>query len=127
MKWESTSKTGQSPGISGPPRPSAGSITGGPGAGPGCRISVRNVKNPMMATSWPPSTIRVTSIAGRQVTSPSRTTNAPTGRAPTPKPAPEPESVFSPSAVLSPPPPPPPPPIAAAGMIRTPSRSIGSP
>jgi hypothetical protein len=46
----------------------------------------RTVSKATMATTWPPRTIRLTSIAGRQLSSPLRMMNAPTGRAIRPKP-----------------------------------------
>src|SRR6266576_1562905 len=67
---------------------------------------------------------RFTSIAGRQSTSSPRITNAPAGRALTPKPAPIP--VPSPPGP-SPPPPPAPPWTRAAGITVTPFFSYGSP
>lgn len=74
----------------------------------------------MIGMSIPRNAIRVSSSAGRHVTSPSLITNAPTGRARTPKPAPPPESA-------GPEPPPPPPETDAAGMMVSPSFSIGTP
>ena len=78
----------------------------------------------MTATTWPPRAIRVTSSAGRQLSSPSRMTNAPTGRAVTPKPLPDPLPWPCGSSPL---PPPAPPWTRAAGMTVTPSFSYGSP
>src|SRR6266511_3440348 len=84
----------------------------------------RSVSRATTATTWAPRTIRVTSTAGRQVISPSRMTNAPTGRALMPKPPPEPDPVPS---GLSPLPPPPPPCTLATGITVSPFRSYGSP
>src|SRR5437763_12444479 len=66
----------------------------------------------------------VTSTAGTQLTSPSRITNAPVGRATRPNPAP---SRTGSMPLSSSAPPPPPPNTVAAGMTTTPSRSTGSP
>jgi hypothetical protein len=72
-----------------------------------------------MATIWPPSTMRLTSSAGRQDASPSRITKTPAGFAVSPNPPPPLPSVSFP--------PPPPPRTFAAGRKREPSRSIASP
>ena len=77
-----------------------------------------------IATSWPPRTIRVTSIAGCQVSSPSRTMNAPTGRAVMLKPPPDPLPWPCGSSPL---PAPAAPWTRAAGMMVRPSFSYGSP
>jgi hypothetical protein len=50
----------------------------------------RTVSRATTATTWPPRTIRLTSTAGRQLSSPSRMMNAPTGRAVMAKPLPDP-------------------------------------
>src|SRR5262245_48377582 len=92
----------------------------------------RRVNNPAMTTSPPMNAMRAQSIAGTHVTTPSRTTKAPTGRACTPHPPPVPVpspccSPLGPKPVPTPSPPPPPPATIAAGITSTPSRSIGSP
>src|SRR5919108_4173620 len=73
-------------------------------------------------TIWAPTITLVTSTAGFHSQSPSRRTNAPTGRAESPKPVPPPVPCGE-----SPDPPPAPPRTTAAGMIVTPFRSYGSP
>ena len=75
-----------------------------------------------------PNTIRIGSIDGDQVTVPSLTTKAPTGRTLTPNPNPAPEPVPWASGVSpSPPPSPPPPRTAATGITVTPPSSYASP
>src|SRR4029450_4800322 len=53
-------------------------------------MMARTLRKPTMATPWPPRTIRLTSTAGRQLSSPLRMMNAPTGRGGIPKPLPDP-------------------------------------
>src|SRR2546430_11818282 len=79
----------------------------------------RATRSATMATSWPTRIVRLRSIAGRHSASPLLITQAPAGRARTPKPAP-------PFPAVSPPPPPPPITLAA-GMIVIPSSWYGSP
>jgi hypothetical protein len=66
------------------------------------RTIERIVSRATTATIWAPSTTRLTSTAGRQLTSSPRIRNIPTGRALRPKPPPEP---FPSPAGPSPPPP----------------------
>ncbi|MCT2581601.1 hypothetical protein [Actinophytocola gossypii] len=77
------------------------------------------------APSATPATVASTprtSTAGTHRTSPSFTTNAPTGLATSPRPPPSPRR----PALSRPAPPPPPPTTRAAGITATPSFSYGS-
>src|SRR3954451_7256336 len=91
-----------------------------------CRFRTSEIasSSPAAAMSWPPMMILFTSIAGRQSTSSPWITNAPAGRAFTPKPPPVPAPWPS---GPSPPPPPAPPCTRAAGITVTPFFSYGSP
>src|SRR6266702_5233303 len=104
--------------------PAAGAHTSGAQARDLARTIERIVRRATTATTWAPSTTRLTSTAGRQLTSSPRIRNIPTGRALRPKPPPEP---FPSPAGPSPPPPPAPPRTAATATAVTPFFSYGSP